>query len=61
MDANRLKKVYEKHGIDEIIEIMLRKNDTIEGYKKQLEELSYAGKLYIGNKNYSVYLREEKQ
>jgi len=60
MDANRLKQIYKLHGIDRIIEIILRKDDYTAGLEKRLEGLQYLGRFMIDGKNYSMYLREDK-
>ena len=58
MDINRLRQIYEKHGADKLIEFILHKDEMIEGLQKRLEGVSYVGSLYIGEKNYSFYVKE---
>ena len=59
MDANRLKQIYKLHGIDRIIEIILRKDDYTAGLEKRLEGLQYLGRFMIDGKNYSLYVRKD--
>ena len=45
---------------EELVKYLIGANRDRDNLKKFRESLEYAGKINIGNKNYEVYLREEK-
>jgi hypothetical protein len=59
MNKDRLEQIYKVDGIDTIIKICLKKDEMIEGLQKMLEGQHYAGQLWIGDKNYNIYIKEE--
>ena len=59
MNKDRLKQIYKLHGVDRLIEIILKNDEMIECLEKRLEGLQYLGKFMIDGKNYSLYVRED--
>jgi len=59
MNKDRLQQIYELHGVDRLIEIILKNNEMIEGLQNRLKGLQYLGRFMIGGKNYSFYVRED--
>jgi len=59
MNKDRLQQIYKLHGVDRLIEIILKNNEMIEGLEKRLEGLQYLGRFTIDYKNYSFYVRED--
>ena len=45
---------------EELVKYLIGANRDRDNLKKFRESLEYAGRLLIGNKNYRVYLQEEK-
>jgi len=58
MNKDRLQQIYKLHGVDRLIEIILKNNEMIEGLEKRLEGLQYLGRFMIDGKNYSLYVRK---
>lgn len=58
MTPERLRQIFEKHGVDKLIEFILRKDDMINCLEKRLEGLEYLGTLNIKDENYSFYIKE---
>jgi len=58
MNKDRLQQIYKLHGVDRLIEIILKNNEMIEGLQKRLEGLQYLGRFMIDGKNYSLYVRK---